>query len=74
MHTGVCGVEDIRFSGTGVRGGCKTLCDCWEPNPSPLQQQQVLCVNSLSLLKLFPSIQFSYSMDVLLVPQNKEAN
>lgn len=34
--------EDIRFSGTGVIGGCKTPCGCLELNQGLLKEQQVL--------------------------------
>jgi hypothetical protein len=39
------GLRDIELLATGVIGGCETLCGCWELNPSPVQQQQVLLTN-----------------------------
>lgn len=39
----------IRFSGTGVINYCKLLYECREPNPIPLQEQQVLIPVDLTL-------------------------
>ena len=42
MHT-CCPQElekDIRCLETGVMDGYKPLCDCWEPNQGPLQEQE----------------------------------
>jgi hypothetical protein len=34
--------EGIRYSGTGIIGSCGPLCECWEWNPGPLQEELVL--------------------------------
>ena len=31
--------EGIRSPGTGVKGGCKLPCECWELNLGPLKEQ-----------------------------------
>ena len=31
---------EIGFPVTGVTDGCELPCGCWEPNPSPLQEQE----------------------------------
>lgn len=37
--------EGIRFPRTVTTGGCEPPRRCWEPNPGPLQEQQVLLMN-----------------------------
>ena len=34
-------IYGIRLLGTEVTDGCKPLCERWEPNPGPLQEQSV---------------------------------
>lgn len=36
------GTESVRLSVAGVTDDCGPLCVCWEPNPGPLKEQQVL--------------------------------
>jgi hypothetical protein len=36
--------EGVRSPGTGVKDACETPHGCWESNPDPLQEQQVLLV------------------------------
>jgi hypothetical protein len=37
------------FLGAKVRGSCEPLCGCWELNPGPLQELQVLLTTELPL-------------------------
>lgn len=40
--------RDLRFSGLGVTHGYELPCGCWEPNPNPLHEHQVLlCAESV---------------------------
>ena len=34
--------KGVRFLGTGVMDVCGCSCECWEPNPGPLQEQVLL--------------------------------
>jgi hypothetical protein len=45
--------DGIGSSETGVGGGCKPPCGCWEPNPGPLQEQQVFLTADPQPLCLF---------------------
>lgn len=67
--------EGVRPSGTVVTNSCEPQCECWEPNPGPLQEQQELFPSELcSLSPLFValcgpsfirSIPFSLQVNVL---------
>jgi hypothetical protein len=41
--------KGVRFSGLGVTGGFKLLCEYWESNLGPLQEQPVLLTTKQSL-------------------------
>lgn len=41
--------EGVRFTGTEVTDGSELICGCSEPNPDPLQEQQVLRITKPSL-------------------------
>ena len=41
--------EGLRFSKTGVADSCELPCGCWELNPGPLQEQQVLFPGAIFL-------------------------
>lgn len=45
--------EDVEFSEIGVMDGCESPCGCWELNPGPLQDHQVLSTTEPSLWPLF---------------------
>ena len=38
--------EGIRSPGTGVKGGCKPPCECWELNLGPLKKQPVVLLTA----------------------------
>lgn len=42
MHERPTDVQEVSSPGTAVIDGCKLLCECWESNPGPPQEQQVL--------------------------------
>lgn len=46
-HKGEKKESDSRMLELG--NGCEPSCGCWEPNPSPLQEQPVLLTTELSL-------------------------
>ena len=48
------GQRDIVFPGARVTDGFESLCGCLEPNPSHLQEQQVLFITEPSLQALYP--------------------
>lgn len=41
--------ESIRATGTGIMDGFEALCVCWETNPGPWQEHQVLLMSEPSL-------------------------
>jgi len=45
--------EGIRFPGTSIIGTCDLPCECWEPNPGPLQEQQVLLISEPSIFTVY---------------------
>ena len=53
--------EGIRSSGTGGTQSCELPCGGWQPNPGPLQEQQVLSLVAQADLEL-----------VILLPQSPE--
>jgi len=42
--------EELGSPGTGVTDSCELPCECWELNPSPLEEQPVLLTTEESLL------------------------
>jgi hypothetical protein len=52
------GRRGIRSPGTGVIEDLKLLCVCWEWDPVPLEEEQMLLTIALSSLSLIPLIYF----------------
>lgn len=51
-----------RFPGTGVTGSCELLCECWELNPGPVEEQPVLLtISPVACLVVLLSIYFFFS-------------
>lgn len=46
--------EDVGSPGTEVKGGCQSLCGCWDPNSGSLQEQQVFLTAEPSSQPLCP--------------------
>lgn len=61
--------EGIGHLGSTVIGDCGPLCGFWEPNPTPLQEQQVLLTSkpSLQILMICSSLYLHYyEINILL--------
>jgi hypothetical protein len=41
--------EGVRSPETGVTDGCEPPCECWELNPGPLKEKQILSTTEPSL-------------------------
>lgn len=52
--------DSFRFPGAGVSGGCVIICDCWELNSDPLQEQQVIRVSIPSITCYYDSFYHSF--------------
>lgn len=52
--------EYIQFPGTVVTEGCEPAHGCWDSNPCPMQEQQVLST-------MEPSLQLSNSISTLII-------
>lgn len=52
--------DSIRFPGAGVSGGCVIICDWWELNSDPLQEQQVIRVSIPSIIFYYDSFYHSF--------------
>lgn len=47
------GKEGVELPGAGVKDNCEPQCGFWEPNPGPIQKQQVFLTTEQSQLPAF---------------------